>query len=65
MIYLVFTQNGDVFQTTDKPEECYKTQIAFGGWTAFRYDTTSVQPYQQVSYSAELGFIWISVPTLQ
>ena len=64
MIYLVFTQNGDVFQTTDKPEEVYKTELAFDNWAAFRYDTTSVQPYQQVWYSAESGFTWIPVPTL-
>ena len=63
MLYLVITNNGDCFQTVDKPEEKYKTEIAFGGWNAFKYDTTSVQPYSRLAY--EFGeFFWETVDTL-
>ncbi len=63
MVYMVITANGGVFQTTDKPEECYKVQIAFGGWTAFKYDATSTQPYSRLVYEAGV-FFYESVDTL-
>lgn len=63
MVYLIITNNGDVFQTTDKPEEFYKVEIAFGGWHAFQYDPTSTQPYSRLIY--ETGtFFWETVDTL-
>lgn len=63
MVYLIITANGDAFQTTDKPEECYKVQVAFEGWTAFQYDPLSTQPYARLVY--ELGsFFYEPVDTL-
>ena len=63
MVYLIITQNGEAFQTTDKPELVYKTQIAFGGWTAFQYDITSTQPYSRLVYETGV-FFYESVDTL-
>lgn len=63
MIYLIITANGETFQTTDKPEEAYKIEVAFNGWHAFKYDTTSVQPYARLVYESGV-FFWETLDTL-